>query len=122
MAGTPTAIDAIEILSGMASVLGKCLYEVVHRFCHLGKIGGEGGPVVFFQIDVHRIVASPRRPEMRCPKTLQIGWYALGARTGDEKIATELEIECFQIVVVGMLTQQTVGGYVLFVVFPRRHA
>ena len=49
---------------------------------------------------------------MGCPQPLQVGRYPLGARRADEQVATVLEVERLQVVVVQLLTQQAVGRHV----------
>ena len=64
MTGAPAFIDAVVVAGSIASVLGKAGNEFVEWFSHLGHIRHKGRPVVFFQIDVHRVVAAPGRPEV----------------------------------------------------------
>ena len=60
MTGTPSVIDTVEVLSSMSAILGECLDEVIQRFCHLREVSSKSWPVVLFQVDIHRVVTTPR--------------------------------------------------------------
>ena len=113
MSGAPSLIDAIEVLGIVATSHRQAFYQSIYRSNQLGKIGNFCRPVIFFQIDVDGIVATPWRAEGWCPESLQIGWYSLGAATADEQVSAILEIELFQIrvafVVVAIGEQLLVG-------------
>ena len=115
MTGTPAAADAVVVLGGMATILGQSSDEAIQRFCHLCEIADKGWPVVLLQVDIHGVVAAPRRPQMWRPQALQIGRHALGARTTDEHVAAILEIKCLQIArrtsLISIVLEQLVGGY-----------
>ena len=100
VSGAPSLIDAVEVLGIVATCYRQAFYQSIYRSNQLGKIGNFCRPVIFFQIDVDGIVATPWRTEGWCPKSLQIGWYSLGAATADEQVSAILEIELFQIRVV----------------------
>ena len=101
MATAPAAVNVIVVAGGVASVVGQCLHKVVEWQCHLGQIGRKGGPIVLFEVDVHGVVTAPRRPEMGCPQSLQVGRNARSARAADEQVTAILEIKGLQIAVVG---------------------
>ena len=113
MSGTPSLIDAVEVLGIVATWYRQTFYQSIYRSNQLGKIGNFCRPVIFFQIDVDGIVATPWRAEGWCPESLQIGWYSLGAATADEQVSAILEVELFQIrvalVVVAIGEQLLVG-------------
>ena len=50
---------------------------------------------------------------MGCPEALQISWYSWGAGAGDKQIASELEVEFFEVAaltaIVGIGLEQGVG-------------
>ena len=79
------------------AVGGEGLYEVVEGLRHLCHIGHEGGPVVLLEVDIHGVVASPRRPQVGRPQTLKVGRYTWRTGAGDEQVASELEVELFNI-------------------------
>ena len=113
VSGAPSLIDAVEVLGIVATCYRQAFYQSIYRSNQLGKIGNFCRPVIFFQIDVDGIVATPWRAEGWCPESLQIGWYSLGAATADEQVSAILEVELFQIrvalVVVAIGEQLLVG-------------
>ena len=92
----------------MPSVVCQGADEVVQWRCHLCEVGDKGWPVVFLQVDVHRIVATPWRPQVGGPETLQVGGNTRGTGTGDQQVTTILEIEGFEITGTKTFPQQAV--------------
>jgi len=64
---------------------------------HFTEVGVFSQPVVLLYIDIYRVVAAPRGPDIGIPDALQVGRYTGCARAGDEQVTSVLEIEYFQI-------------------------
>ena len=109
MAGTPARINTIIIAGGILAIGGKSLDKGIQRLSHLGKITHKHRPVVLLQIDVHSIVASPRRPQLVRPQSLKIGRYPRRTTTRDEQITSKLEVERLQIAFSGRMLSRLVG-------------
>ena len=89
--------STIVVLRGDGATLGQTLDPRQHGVVHLGQGTDLRRPIVFFDIDVDRIVATPRRCHTFVPKTLQIGRHTLGTARRNEQVASVLEIEFLKI-------------------------
>ena len=76
----PALVDVIVVLGGELTVGCQAGNKTVKWLSHLGHVSHKGWPVVLLQIDVYRIVATPGRPQLGGPQTLQVGRHVLGAR------------------------------------------
>src|SRR3712207_1168302 len=59
----PSIVYAIEIASCISAIIGESTYESYEWHSHFAEIGNMYRPVVFFNVDVHRVVATPWRPQ-----------------------------------------------------------
>ena len=59
----------------------------------LCEICAFGEPVVHLSIDVDRVLRAPGRVDRLIPDALEICGERAGARTGDEHVAAELEVD-----------------------------
>ena len=93
VAATPTALHPVEVAGGRHAVLAEMVHELRQDLVHFGKARDFRGPVILLQVDVHRVVAAPRRQDLFVPKSLQVGGHAGRPGAGNQQVAPELEIE-----------------------------
>ena len=93
----PTSLHTVVGFCRLLSRQAQRRDEVHQRHVHLAEVGHLCQPVVFFEVDVARIVAAPGWQLPFVPQPLQVGRYGLRPRTGDEQIACILEVEFFQV-------------------------
>ena len=107
-------MDAIIVFGRVLAVGSESLHKAVEGLCQLCHIGHEGRPVVLFEVDVYGVVASPGRPKVGCPETLQISRNIVCPRGGNQQIASELEIEFFEVAAlasaIGIGLEKGIGG------------
>ena len=97
MGQAPAFLYAVIIAGGDLSGLGNVVQETQQGFVHFRQGGGLRGPVILLQVDVHRVIAAPRRVGAFVPQALKVGRNAMGAGAGDKEVSAILEIKGLQL-------------------------
>ena len=88
------ATRAVEFFRRNTAVLNQSIGECKQRFMALGEVRRLRVPVVHLNVDVRVVVGVPWCREMLVPQALQVRRkHATRARTREEQVSTELEIE-----------------------------
>ena len=83
--------------SGDAAVAQYLTVQAHQRLCQLVQVAGAGEPVVHLRVDIHSVVAKPRRELLPVPKALEICRLGPGAGAGYQQIAAKVEQQRRQI-------------------------
>ena len=87
------AAGVVHFLRGARAGVGEVHDHGDEGVDCFGEVGGLGGPVVHFGVDVDGVFGAPGRVHRLVPEALEVGGLAAGAGTGDEEVAAELEVE-----------------------------
>ena len=74
--------------------LGGFAQKAEQRLGAFGQVGGQRRPVVHFEVDVRRVIASPRRQRVPVPDALKIGGLGTGAARCEQQIAPVVVEQC----------------------------
>ena len=114
MRQTPSFIYTIISFSRFFSRPAQVADEIHQRTVHFAKVGSFGSPIVFFQIDIGSIVATPRRQYFFIPQTLQVSRNARRTRRRYQQVTSVLEIKCLQLRImlqaIGIQAQLLIGS------------
>ena len=80
MARTPALVDAVIVSCSVTPIYRQRLHHAYQRRGQFGQIGHLRRPIVLFEVDINCVITSPRCPNVRIPKPLQVGRHARCAR------------------------------------------
>ena len=87
------ALRAVDVARGLRACDGELVAHLPDGLREIAEARWLRRPVVHLRVDVHGVVARPRRPAAVVPDSLKVERLRSRLRAGDEKVASEAEVQ-----------------------------